>query len=348
MTRSVQIPAVCTCSTSIRNRPHSAPCCVHCANPNAGAGQFGGSISAIGNRALIGAVADNQAIGNSGTAFLFDVDPSSTTYGTSRATFKKPTPAAADQFGAAAGFLGDDVLVGAPFDDSVALNAGRVYRYNATGFATLSATAVNENAFVTLGAAFFEGGLVDRHTVLIDWADGSPFTQLVLGEGVYTFTASHQYLDDTPSGTTSDVKSIRVRVLETAQDILAVNDSADRLDRFDGSTTVSLGTFVASGAGGLDNPSAVAVGPNGDVYISSGAGNKPSLAFQRGDRRSRRHVYFGGRPGHDFGRRFGLWARRPLVLCRHRGRPSPALRRPDRCVPQFNPGQRPARHRLQR
>src|SRR5262249_61186834 len=42
------------------------------------------------------------------------------------------------------------------------------------------------------------------HTVLIDWGTGEGTTTLDLPAGVLSFSASHQYLDDNPTGTSSD------------------------------------------------------------------------------------------------------------------------------------------------
>lgn len=45
---------------------------------------------------------------------------------------RKPVPSSEDGFGASVGFLGADVLVGAPFDDTAATDSGAVYLFNAT------------------------------------------------------------------------------------------------------------------------------------------------------------------------------------------------------------------------
>lgn len=74
-------------------------------------------------------------------------------------TFHNPTPAAGDSFGSAMAALGSDrLLVGAPYDDTAATNAGAVYLFHANG--TLLATFTNPNpaigpiggAIATLGS----------------------------------------------------------------------------------------------------------------------------------------------------------------------------------------------------
>src|SRR5207245_949058 len=57
-------------------------------------------------------------------------------------------------------------------------------------------------------------GTQDTHTVVIAWGPGEGSTTLNLAAGVLTFSASHQYLDDNPSGTASDVYAISVTVTD--------------------------------------------------------------------------------------------------------------------------------------
>jgi hypothetical protein len=77
-----------------------------------------------------------------------------------------------------------------------------------------NSTAVFENGAVTLNAAFVDPGMADTHVVTINWGDGTSST-MNLGAGVLSFTAPpHQYLDDGPTGTPSDVQSITVTVVD--------------------------------------------------------------------------------------------------------------------------------------
>src|SRR5205823_5928298 len=78
----------------------------------------------------------------------------------------------------------------------------------------LNAGAVNENDSFTLNVSFADPGTLDTHTVVITWGDGSPSTTLSLAAGVLTFSASHQYRDDNPSGTPSDVYTVGVTVTD--------------------------------------------------------------------------------------------------------------------------------------
>jgi murein DD-endopeptidase MepM/ murein hydrolase activator NlpD len=67
------------------------------------------------------------------------------------------------------------------------------------GFATAT---INENDVATLTATLSDPGSLDTFSLVINWADGSaPQTYANLPSG--SFTATHQYLDNLPSGLTS-------------------------------------------------------------------------------------------------------------------------------------------------
>jgi ELWxxDGT repeat protein len=87
---------------------------------------------------------------------------------------------------------------------------------------TRSATTLDENGTLTLSGAFTDPGLLDAHTVRILWGDGTPEQAVALGVGPRDFTVAHQYRDDTPSGTPSDVYAITVRVSDGAVESAAL------------------------------------------------------------------------------------------------------------------------------
>ena len=66
--------------------------------------------------------------------------------------------------------------------------------------ATPTSATINEGGSVQLGGSFADPNDNGAHTVTIDWGDGSSPTVLSLAGGTFTFTASHQYLDDSPPG----------------------------------------------------------------------------------------------------------------------------------------------------
>lgn len=78
---------------------------------------------------------------------------------------------------------------------------------------TLSATDELENGVVSLTCAFTDPGPGDTFTVSIDWGEGAPEV-FGLGAGVFDCSRTHQYLDDNPTATSSDVYSIEVTVTD--------------------------------------------------------------------------------------------------------------------------------------
>src|SRR5262249_53301919 len=119
-----------------------------------------------------------------------------------------------------------------------------------------SAATVNENDTLTLTGSFADAGTQDSHTVVINWGDGSAGTSLSLAAGVLTFSASHAYLDDNPTGTPSDVNTIAVTVLD------------DDTGAATGSTTVTVNNLapVVTGVTGPGGP--VAVGNATSVTVT--------------------------------------------------------------------------------
>jgi hypothetical protein len=100
------------------------------ANPSPAASDyFGYSVAAVGQNVLIGAFGDDTGATNAGAAYLFDG-----TTGALLRTFLNPNPAASDYFGRSVAGFGQNILIGAPNDDTSATDAGTVYLFNgATG-----------------------------------------------------------------------------------------------------------------------------------------------------------------------------------------------------------------------
>jgi hypothetical protein len=80
--------------------------------------------------------------------------------------------------------------------------------------ASASPSTIDENSSTTVSGGFTDPGTLDTHTVTISWGDGSPNTTLSLAAGVLTYSASHHYLDDNPTGTASDTYTIGVGVFD--------------------------------------------------------------------------------------------------------------------------------------
>ncbi len=72
---------------------------------------------------------------------------------------------------------------------------------------TLSSTSILEDDSVVVSGTYADVGSLDTHTIAIHWGDGAT-TNASIDSATHTFTASHQYLDDDPTGTSSDVYTI--------------------------------------------------------------------------------------------------------------------------------------------
>lgn len=99
----------------------------------------------------------------------------------------------------------------------------------------LSATSRNENDSVNLTVQFDDAGVLDGHTVAINWGDGTAATIANVTAGGRIFVATHQYIDDNPSGTPVDTYSIGISVTDkdggmaTAATSLRVMNVAPRI-----------------------------------------------------------------------------------------------------------------------
>jgi hypothetical protein len=62
----------------------------------------------------------------------------------------------------------------------------------------LASATISEGDTAVLNGTFTDPGVLDNHTVVVHWGDGSPDTTLALGPGVLTFSASHPYADNLP------------------------------------------------------------------------------------------------------------------------------------------------------
>ena len=72
---------------------------------------------------------------------------------------------------------------------------------------------INENDSIVLTGTFTDPGTLDQHTVEIDWdGDGTYDQTLTLALGARSFSATHQYLDDLPTGSPVDTNNINVRL----------------------------------------------------------------------------------------------------------------------------------------
>jgi hypothetical protein len=73
---------------------------------------------------------------------------------------------------------------------------------------------VNENGIAQLAGRIADAGVLDTFVLVVNWGDGSTPQTMNYPAGTTSFALQHQYLDDNPSGTPSDVYSIRLSVTD--------------------------------------------------------------------------------------------------------------------------------------
>ena len=78
---------------------------------------------------------------------------------------------------------------------------------------SLNQAEIDESGVVTLVGAFSDPGTLDTHRLTIDWGDGNS-EALALDLGAREFLTTHQYLDDNPTGTSSDTYSINLTLTD--------------------------------------------------------------------------------------------------------------------------------------
>jgi hypothetical protein len=145
---------------------------------------------------------------------------------------------------------------------------------------TLAASSVDENGVVHLTGTYRDVGTLDSHTLTIDWGEGLPETVSVSGG---SFDITHQYLDDNPTGTDSDVYTIGVTL--TDDDTGAASDS----------TT----TTITNVAPVIDGLAATSVDENGVVHLTGtyhdvGTQDTHTLTIDWGEGAPETYVVVGG------------------------------------------------------
>lgn len=79
---------------------------------------------------------------------------------------------------------------------------------------TATPGTVDEGGDVTLSGDISDPGSADTFTLTIDWGDGSLAETASLASGTKTFSLTHTYADDNPTGTPSDAYSIGVSLAD--------------------------------------------------------------------------------------------------------------------------------------
>jgi hypothetical protein len=95
--------------------------------------RFGFSVAISGTRAVVGAPLDDSAAADAGSAYLYDVAGARPTVPI--ATFINRSPTLGDAFGSSVAISGPRLIVGTPYDDTGAANAGSASVYELDGAA---------------------------------------------------------------------------------------------------------------------------------------------------------------------------------------------------------------------
>ncbi len=115
-----------------------------------------------------------------------------------------PTGTSADLYQVTVDLQDDD-------DGSVTAQANLTVSNVAPLLQNLAASDVDENSFSTLTGKIVDPGSRDTFTMTVAWGDGA-ISLFSLPAGSTTFSKSHQYLDDNPSGSASDLYLVSVQV----------------------------------------------------------------------------------------------------------------------------------------
>jgi hypothetical protein len=136
--------------------------------------------------------------------------------------------------------------------------------------------SITEGSTVLLSGSFIDPGIFDTHSVVINWGDATSNRVLTTADLVRvpgTATSSfaniaHTYLDDRPSGTSSDEYTITVTVTDDdfVGDLLVASRQDGRIARFDAATGTFVEDFVGAGSGGLSSLGAMVLGPDSNLY----------------------------------------------------------------------------------
>jgi hypothetical protein len=89
--------------------------------------QFGKSVAASNTRIVVGALYENTTASQAGSAYIFDID------GNQIAKIQASDAEASDWFGSSVAVSNTRIVVGAPYEDTAAFNAGSAYIFDING-----------------------------------------------------------------------------------------------------------------------------------------------------------------------------------------------------------------------
>ncbi len=117
----------------------------------------------------------------------------------------------------------------------------------------LVATSISENGTTTLSGTIADVGSLDTFTVQIDWDDDGSVDETIQNVMAGAFNFSHQYLDDSPTGTASDLIPIRIQISDddtgtlNSNTTVAVTNVAPVLESLEITSVSENGSAVLTG-----------------------------------------------------------------------------------------------------
>ncbi len=244
---------------------------------------FGYTVAMVGDNVLIGAPFDDAlddaggVISDAGVAYLFDGNTGFLLH-----TFVDPTPADDEQFGVALAGLGNNVLVGAPFDN----NGGTVYLFDGSSGDLIRAF---DNPTPDAGDEFGSAIASVGGNVLV----GSPFetTGNIVTGAAYLFNGTtgsiiFTLVNPNPASTSNPTDSFGKAVAAVGNDLVvaapgddAVASNAGVVYLFSGTTGALFQTLINPTALGGDafGTSVAGVGSSGLVLVGTPSDDPPGV-----------------------------------------------------------------------
>ena len=161
-----------------------------------------------------------------GASDIFTRPAGATTYSrTHQYLDDNPTGTASDDYAIAVTVTDDDGGVGNANTTVTVDNLDPV-------ISSLTGDTIDENGTATVSGNFSDTGTEDSFTVTIDWNDGGPRVDYAYPADATGFSESHQYLDDNPTNTLSDIYPIGITVTDDdgGEDTGATTVTVDNVD----------------------------------------------------------------------------------------------------------------------
>ncbi len=110
---------------------------------------------------------------------------------------------------------------------------------------TVAVTSGNENDTVTLTGNIVDPGVLDNFDLAIDWKDGSAVQHVAVAAAATSFSVQHQYLDDKPTATASDIYVIALTLTDKdgGSGVGSASSTIANVDPAFGTVTVTNGLF---------------------------------------------------------------------------------------------------------